>query len=314
MSRKFCQSALIGLAVGDALGVPVEFKSRRYLAENPVKDMIGYGTYNLPPGTFSDDTSLSMCLAEVLVNEYNLEKIALNFLKWYDQGYWSARGNVFDIGVTTEKAIQKLKQGQPAQLSGNDEEYSNGNGSLMRTLPLLFFIHDKTIEERYHYTAEVSGITHRHIRSIIACFYYLEFARYILQGKDKQTIYNLLQKEIPSFLQQKQVPNTEISHYDRLLRQNITSFDVDQIRSSAYVVDTLEAVIWCFMQTDTYKEAVLQAVNLGDDTDTIASITGGIAGLYYGLESIPVQWIEQLARKDKIFAIAEQLSNKYNIP
>lgn len=313
MSRKFCQSALIGLAVGDALGVPVEFKSRRYLAENPVKDMIGYGTYNLPPGTFSDDTSLSI-LAEVLVNEYNLEKIALNFLKWYDQGYWSARGNVFDIGVTTEKAIQKLKQGQPAQLSGNDEEYSNGNGSLMRTLPLLFFIHDKTIEERYHYTAEVSGITHRHIRSIIACFYYLEFARYILQGKDKQTIYNLLQKEIPSFLQQKQVPNTEISHYDRLLRQNITSFDVDQIRSSAYVVDTLEAVIWCFMQTDTYKEAVLQAVNLGDDTDTIASITGGIAGLYYGLESIPVQWIEQLARKDKIFAIAEQLSNKYNIP
>jgi ADP-ribosylglycohydrolase len=313
MQKKYCESALIGLAVGDAIGVPAEFKSRRYLIEHPIKDMVGYGTYNLPPGTFSDDTSLSMCLAEVLADEYNIEKLAQYLLKWYEEAFWSARGEVFDVGITTEKVMLKLKQGEPAILAGNDDEYSNGNGSLMRILPLLFFIHDKPVQERFKYTSEVSHVTHRHIRSVIGCFYYLEFARYILRGKTKTEAYNLLQQEIPVFLQQNNVADTEIAHYNRLLKENIALLPDEKIRSSGYVVDTLEASIWAFMTTENYKDAVLKAVSLGDDTDTIASITGGLAGLYYGMESIPAHWIAELARKDEILIIAQLLSKKYAI-
>jgi len=313
MQKKYCQSALLGLAVGDAIGVPAEFKSRRYMIEHPIKDMVGYGTYNLPPGTFSDDTSLSMCLAEVLADEYNVEKLAQYLLKWYEQAFWSARGEVFDVGVTTEKVMLKLKQGEPAILAGNDDEYSNGNGSLMRILPLLFFIHNKPVEERWKYTSEISSVTHRHIRSIIACFYYLEFARYIMQGKNKTETYSALQQEIPAFLHQNNVPDVEIAHYDRLLKEDITLLHEEKIRSSGYVVDTLEASMWCFMTTDTYSDAVLKAVSLGDDTDTIASITGGLAGLYYGVDSIPAHWVAQLARKDEIIVLAQALSKKYDI-
>lgn len=313
MQKKYCESALIGLAVGDAIGVPAEFKSRRYLIEHPIKDMVGYGTYNLPPGTFSDDTSLAMCLAEMLADEYNIEKLAQYFLKWYEEAFWSARGEVFDVGNTTEKVILKLKQGEPAILAGNDDEYSNGNGSLMRILPLLFFIHNKPANERFKYTAEVSHVTHRHIRSVIACFYYLEFARYIMQGKNKNEIYTLLQQEIPAFLHQNNVPDTEITHYERLLKEDITLLHEEKIRSSGYVVDTLEASIWSFMTTENYKDAVLKAVALGDDTDTIGSVTGGLAGLYYGIESIPAHWIAQLARKDEILIVAQALSKKYAI-
>lgn len=313
MQKKYCESALIGLAIGDAVGVPAEFKSRRYLIEHPIKDMVGYGTYNLPPGTFSDDTSLSMCLAEVLIDEYNIEKLAKYFLKWYDEAFWSARGEVFDVGNTTEKVILKLKQGQPAILAGNDDEYSNGNGSLMRILPLLFFIHNKPIEERFKYISEVSSVTHRHIRSIIACFYYLEFARYIMQGKNKVEIYTLLQQEIPAFLQQNNVSDAEIAHFERLLKEDISMLHEEKIRSSGYVVDTLEASVWCFMTTENYADAVLKAVSLGDDTDTNASITGGLAGLYYGIENIPAHWIAQLARKDEILIVAQMLCKKYAI-
>lgn len=313
MQKRYCESALLGLAVGDAIGVPGEFKSRRYFVENPITDMVGYGTYNLPPGTFSDDTSLSMCLAEILTNEYNIERLAQYFLKWYQENFWTARGEVFDVGTTIEKAIFKLQQGEPAILAGKDDEYSNGNGSLMRILPLLFFIHNKPIEERFKYTTEVSHITHRHIRSVIACFYYLEFARYIMQGKNKTEIYTLLQQEIPAFLQQNNVPDTEIAHYNRLLKEDIALLHEEKIRSSGYVVDTLEASIWAFRTTENYKDAVLKAVNLGDDTDTIGSVTGGLAGLYYGIESIPAHWIAQLARKDEILLVAQALSKKYGI-
>lgn len=313
MQKKYCERALLGLAIGDAVGVPAEFKSRRYLIEHPIKDMVGYGTYNLPPGTFSDDTSLAMCLAEMLADEYNIEKLAQYLLKWYEEGFWTARGEVFDVGNATEKVILKLKQGVPALLAGNDDEYSNGNGSLMRILPLLFFIHNKPIEERFKYTAEVSGLTHRHIRSIIACFYYLEFARYIMQGKEKTAIYTALQQEIPAFAQKNALPEEEIAHYERILKQDIVLLHEEKIRSSGYVVDTLEAAIWSFMTTNTYVDAVLKAVSLGDDTDTIASITGGLAGLYYGIESIPEHWINQLARKGEIIVLANTLSKKYGI-
>lgn len=303
------KSALFGIAVGDALGVPVEFKSRQEIAQNPVTDMIGYGTYNLPPGTWSDDSSLTFCLADALTQDFDLNTIGQNFVKWYNHNLWTARGRVFDIGIATLQAIFKLADGEQPDLAGGFDETDNGNGSLMRILPLLFYIKDKPIDERYFITKQVSSITHGHIRSVIACFYYLEFAGQILSGKNKFEIYADLQTEIPGFLKMQSVDSAEISRFDRLLKNNIHELHEDDIQSSGYVLHTLEASIWCLLTTGNYQDAVLKAVNLGKDTDTTGAVAGGLAGLLYGFDNIPASWISQLARKDDIGDLAKSLAD-----
>lgn len=305
------KSALLGVSVGDALGVPVEFISRAVIRKNPVTDMIGYGTYNLPPGTFSDDSSLAFCLAEALTGNFDLRTIGQNFVKWRDHNYWTARGNVFDIGMGTNEAIIRLAKGIRPDLAGGADAASNGNGSLMRILPLVFYMTDKPIDERYEIARQVSSLTHRHIRSVIACFYYLEFARQLLEKKHPLEIYINLQSLITDFITS--IPNTgfELGLFDRLLKQNIFELNEDSIYSDGYVLHTLEASIWCLLTTNNYKDAVLKAVNLGQDTDTTGAVTGGLAGLYYGMDTIPASWLTQLARIDDIVDLAERLGEKY---
>ncbi|MCS6795206.1 MAG: ADP-ribosylglycohydrolase family protein [Raineya sp.] len=304
------RAALFGIAVGDALGVPVEFKSREMISNNPVTDMIGYGTYDMPPGTWSDDSSLTFCLAEALTQDFNLNTIGQNFVKWYYENYWTPHGYAFDVGITTSEAITRLQEGVKPELAGGIDETDNGNGSLMRILPLLFYIQNKPIHQRYEITKQVSSITHRHIRSVIACFYYLEFARQIIAGKDKFEIYKNLQTEVKNYLISLQIDPAEIARFDRLLKDEITSLSEDEIRSSGYVLHTLEASIWCLLTTNTYKEAVLKAVNLGGDTDTTGAVTGGLAGLLYGFDSIPKNWVEQIARYKDIDDLAKRLAEK----
>lgn len=306
------KSALFGVAIGDALGVPVEFKSREIIRQNPVTDMIGYGTYNLPPGTFSDDSSMTFCLAEALTHDFDLNRIAQNFVKWYHENFWTARGEVFDIGIATREAINRIAKGEKPEFAGSTDASSNGNGSLMRILPLLFYIKDLPIGERYEITKKVSSITHGHIRSVISCFYYLEFARATLLGKEKFEIYQNLQTEIPDFLNTLSINPNEISIFNRLFQENISEFKEAEIFSSGYVLHSLEASIWCLLTTENYKDATLKAVNLGEDTDTTAAITGGLAGLVYGFYSIPKIWVEQLARKEDIDDLAKRMSEKLN--
>lgn len=304
------KAVLFGVAVGDALGVPVEFQSREIISKNPVSDMIGYGTYNLPPGTWSDDSSLTFCLAEALTHDFSLNKIGQNFVKWYQENYWTPHGNVFDIGFATIQAITRLAQGEKPELAGGFDETENGNGSLMRILPLIFCILDKPIEERYNITKKVSSITHGHIRSVIACFYFLEFAKQIIEGKDKFEIYKNLQLEVSNHLQSLSINPNEIALFERLLKSDIHNLDESQIQSSGYVLHTLEASIWCLLTTNNYKEAVLKAVNLGIDTDTTGAVTGGLAGLLYGFDDIPKKWVQQIARKKDIENLASKLAEK----
>jgi ADP-ribosyl-[dinitrogen reductase] hydrolase len=304
------KSALFGVAVGDALGVPVEFKSRDTIRTKPVTDLIGYGTYNLPAGTWSDDSSLTFCLAEALTHDFDLHSIGQNFVKWNYENYWTPLGDVFDIGIATHQAISRLKKGCEPLLAGGIKGSDNGNGSLMRILPLLFYVFNKPLHERFELTKQVSSLTHGHIRSVISCFYYLEFARQIVEGKDKFEIYKNLQIEISNYLAHISVNPTEISVFDRLLRNDIENLEVDEIQSSGYVLHTLEASIWCLLTTNSYKEAVLQAVNLGEDTDTTGAVTGGLAGLYYGIDRIPTKWLNQLARYEDINNLTERLSKK----
>jgi ADP-ribosyl-[dinitrogen reductase] hydrolase len=304
------KSALFGVAVGDALGVPVEFNSRQSISKNPVTDMIGYGTYNLPAGTWSDDSSLTFCLSEALTQDFDLNVIGQNFVKWTNENYWTPHGHVFDIGIATRQAISRLAKGEKPELAGGFDETDNGNGSLMRILPLLFYLLDKPIKERYDITKKVSSITHGHIRSVIACFYYLEFANQILVGKDKFEAYKNLQTGISNHLTSLAINPTEIAMFDRLLKGDIAKLDEDEINSSGYVLHTLEASIWCLLTTDNYNEAVLKAVNLGSDTDTTGAVTGGLAGLLYGIENIPKKWLQQIAKYNDIENLAERLNEK----
>lgn len=310
-SRYFSKNILIGSAVADALGVPVEFKSRQDLQQNPITDMIGYGTYNMPPGTFSDDSSLMFCLAESLCNGYNVNDIAEKFQMWMHEGYWTADGEVFDVGITTRKAINRLRVVKHPSEAGSKEEGDNGNGSLMRILPLAVFTKDLSIEERFEIVKEVSSITHAHNRSILACVYYIEFALNTLDAENLEEAYLNTNFWLKLFLEENEIYKKELTYFDRILSRKLIDLKEDDINSTGYVIDSLEASIWCLLHTDSYKNCVLKAVNLGYDTDTTACIAGGIAGIFYGIETIPSHWIEQLARVDDILLLAKQLEEKY---
>uniref|UniRef100_UPI0039A56246 ADP-ribosylglycohydrolase family protein n=1 Tax=Ornithobacterium rhinotracheale TaxID=28251 RepID=UPI0039A56246 len=309
--RDFYKEVLLGVAVGDALGVPVEFTSRESLQNNPVTDMREYGTYQQPAGTWSDDSSLTFCLAEALTQEFDLYKITDNFVAWAYDSLWTPHGEVFDIGISTRKAIDKLSRGTEPTEAGGKEPDTNGNGSLMRILPLVFELKGKTNQEKFELVQKVSSLTHAHIRSVIACYYYLEFAQKLMDGKDKKSIYLELQKEVPTLLEQVGVSQEEIQVFDRLLKADISELPENEIDSGGYVMHSIEASIWCLLTTENYSEAVLKAVNLGRDTDTTGAITGGLAALTYGLDDIPIEWQKVLARYKDILSLSERLKNKY---
>jgi len=302
------KSALFGVAVGDALGVPAEFESRDAIRREPITGMTGYGTYDLPPGTWSDDSSLTFCLAEALTQGFDLETIGRNFVRWHREAFWTAQGEVFDVGNATRVAIDRMAQGSPAGMAGLSDEASNGNGSLMRILPLLFHMNSRPLAERFELTRQVSSITHGHVRSVIACFYYLEFARQILEGKEKFAIYRDLQWVVSEHLSALLIDPAEVVIFDRLLKYDIHRLPESEIRSSGYVIDTLEAAVWCLLTTDSYSEAVLRAVNLGQDTDTTAAVTGGLAGLLYGYDAVPASWLNRIMRRKDIEDLAERLA------
>ncbi len=312
-------SALLGISVADAVGVPYEFKSDYEMQQNPATDMRGYGTYNQPPGTWSDDSSLTFCLAESLLNGYDLEDTAKLFIRWRDEAYWTAHDELFDIGTTTNASISELKEILKSKqgnllygLKALATEQDNGNGALMRIMPLLFYIKGKNIREQFKLVWESAALTHKHIRSALACLLYLKLAEYLLSGEEKNKAYDLMRKYILDFFND----NDEISDYEqakftKIIQNDIRDLDYKDLKSGGYVMESAEASLWCFLKTDNYKESVLKAVNLGHDTDTTAAITGGLSGLYYGEKNIPLAWREQLARKDDIRRLGEKLEAKY---
>lgn len=300
-------SGLMGLCVGDALGVPVEFTSRAERVKSPVTTMQGYGTWNQPPGTWSDDSSLSFCLAECLCRGYSLDAIANSFWRWYKEAYWTPRGDVFDIGQTTHTAIMRLKQGVVPHQAGGKVENSNGNGSLMRILPMAYCHRNLTLGELLARVHDVSAITHAHARSQMACGIYISIAVALLEGADLQTAYLQALQDIQTIYSVREFL-LEKPHFGRIFSGEIAKVPVEEINSGGYVIDTLESSLWCLLNSSSYSEAVLKAVNLGGDTDTTAAVTGGLAGIYYGVENIPKQWMNQIARRQDIIYLAERFA------
>ncbi|MEH2243604.1 ADP-ribosylglycohydrolase family protein [Nostoc sp.] len=300
-------SGLMGLCVGDALGVPVEFTSRAERVKSPVTTMLGYGTWNQPSGTWSDDSSLSFCLAECLCRGYSLDAIANSFWRWYKEAYWTPRGDVFDIGQTTHTAIMRLKQGVIPHQAGGKVENSNGNGSLMRILPMAYCHRNLTLGELLARVHDVSAITHAHARSQMACGIYISIAVALLEGADLQTAYLQGLQDIQTIYSAREFL-LEKPHFSRVLNGEIAKLPVEEINSGGYVIDTLESSLWCLLNSSSYSEAVLKAVNLGGDADTTAAVTGGLAGIYYGVENIPQKWMNQIARRQDIIYLAERFA------
>ena len=311
-SNKF-MDALFGIAVGDALGVPVEFRERKGLTEKPVTDMIGYGTYNLPPGTWSDDSSLAFCLAESLVKGYDINDIAMSFERWLFENHWTPYGRVFDVGITTRAAIGRLKRGVPPVLAGGMDIDDNGNGSLMRILPLAFYLIDKSPEERWQCIKDVSSITHGHVRSVMACYIYIDYAINLIKRPEKREAYRKMQVHVNSFFGTMELNPAEVKVFRRILQEDISLREEQEISSSGYVLATLEASFWCLLRNNDYRATVLQAVNLGEDSDTTGAVAGGLAGLLYGYESIPASWIEKIAKKEDIRNLANSMKNGMKI-
>ncbi|MBW4682391.1 MAG: ADP-ribosylglycohydrolase family protein [Microcoleus vaginatus WJT46-NPBG5] len=305
-------SGLMGLCVGDALGVPVEFTSRAERVKMPITEMTGYGTYNQPPGTWSDDSSLTFCLADSLCTGFSLEAIAKSFCRWYNEAYWTPYGEAFDVGNTTRQAITNLQRGVPPLDAGLTSASSNGNGSLMRILPLSFYYQVLDFSELIERVHQVSRITHGHWRSQIACGIYTSIAIKLLQGLDPKPAYLQGIEKIKTIYTKPATVREINSHFQRVFSGNIDTLSIDEIQSSGYVIHTLEAALWSLLNTSSYAESVLKAVNLGEDTDTTAAVTGGLAGIYYGLENIPKEWVAQIARKDDIVALASRLEAAIN--
>ncbi len=299
------RGALFGLCTGDALGLPVQFVPRERLRAHPVRGMTGYGTCNKPPGTWSDDSSLTFCLAESLCEGLDLEDIGQRFVRWVEEGYWSADGRAFDVGRTTLRAVARLKRGVSPYDSGDAGDRSNGNGSLMRILPLALYLKALDVEVLLPWVHMVSAITHAHPVSQMACGIYTVLAIGLLQGCSPSEAYTST-PGICLDLYDREPYRSYLPRFSRVLNGKIDSLPEEKINSSGYVVDTLEAALWCLLRNGSYRDTVLDGVNLGGDTDTIAAVAGGLAGVHYGLDSIPGKWVRAVARHDEIRLLADR--------
>ena len=307
------EATLLGLAIGDALGVPVEFVSREILEKDPVIGYRGFGTHTQAAGTFSDDSSLSFCLVESLIEGYSLDNLAQKMVSWRYEHYWTANGYAFDCGNNISEALDKLKNNHSPKYSGNYTEKSNSNGSLMRILPLVFYLKDHPVEFRYMMVKEISSLTHAHDRSILACFYLVELAREIMISND---IGSAFARHIDSFKNNYTtlgLGNQEFQHFDRLCDYDFAKVISSEILSTGYVIHTLEASVWCLLNSLDYSDAILKAVNLGGDTDTVGCITGGLAGLFYGLEGQVSLLQNQLRRSDDVVDLADRFHQKLSV-
>ena len=302
---------LLGTAIGDALGLPVQFLEREVVAKNPITTMEGLDQFNVPAGTWSDNTSLSFCLAESLCNGYDLNDIINKFTKWMYEDYWTPANETFDINYINYFAIVNLRNNGSPHVAGIDNKRGNRDGSLMRIFPLVPYILNMEEEGRFRIIGEVSSLTHRHPRSILACISLCEFAIQYINLQSVEEAYQAMQQTILQLLKKEMFIEEDIP-FKRLVGLSYEEFkaiELKDIHSTEYVIDTLEASLWCIFNTTSYKDAVLKAVNLGDDANTVGAITGGLAGIIYGYDTIPPEWLEVLAKKDDIIELANKLDS-----
>ncbi len=300
------RGALLGLAVGDALGAALEFMPPGSF--EPIDDLVGGGPHGLEPGQWTDDTSMALCLAKSLIERggFDPEDQMNRYVRWYREGYLSSTGICFDIGSTVASALKRFEDnGEP--YAGSTDPFTAGNGSLMRVapVPLLFARDPETAIER---AADSSRTTHGATEAVDACRYFGSLIVGAVQDREKT---DLLAKDFN--------PGKDLWK-ERPLAPKIAEITdgsfkgrkPPEIKGSGYVVKSLEAALWAFDRSDNFKEGALMAVNLGDDADTTGAIYGQIAGAFYGVEAIPANWREQVAMRTMILDLADQLFESAN--
>jgi len=307
-----------GLALGDALGVPFEFMQREQVKKYDLSRMYEYGTHKQPMGTFSDDTSMVLATMDAMCgNLGSMNRVMDNFIDWLDRGKYTANGDVFDVGGTTLRAIERYRTGEALALCGEDDEYSNGNGSLMRMLPVVYYVwvHRglKVDADTVNIISMYSGLTHAHEVSKVCCVYYVYIALYILAEGAKLGLRRAIENGIKAvenyYNSAGYNPILGIRGIDSLME--IFKLDEEDIKSSGYVIDTLEASLWSLYHATGFKSAVAGAVSLGGDTDTVGAVTGSLAGVYYGFSNLPVDWMQELRNKELIYGICDKFYEKY---
>lgn len=308
MKEERVVGGILGVVTGDALGLPVQFLSRAQIKLQPVTIMQSGGAFDTPVGTWSDDSSLTLCLTESLVEAgYDVNDIADRFVRWYRDGYCTPFGRSFDIGHATTVAMKRLIKGVPPLEAGPVDEDSNGNGSLMRILPAVVYFAHLPNNELVKKVCQVSQITHGHPRSQLGCCLYALLVKDLLAGKSPDVAYQNMRVKAQELFTESKL-GQELKYYNRLIDGSLPQLFEDEIKSSGYVVYTLEAAIWCFLTTQSFEDAILKAVNLGIDTDTVGAIAGGLAGVYYGFSSIPENWLTQLVQYQKILDLSRKFA------
>jgi ADP-ribosyl-[dinitrogen reductase] hydrolase len=287
------RGCLLGLACGDAVGTTVEFKPRGTF--RPVTDMVGGGPFGLNPGEWTDDTSMALCLATSLLERNGFDPLDQmeRYSRWQIEGYLSSNGICFDIGNTVAQALERFRTtGEP--LSGPTDPRTAGNGSLMRLAPVpMYYAND--LDEVARFSGESSRTTHGAREAVDACRLFGAMLATALRGQSKEAIL---------------VGSFGLDLTPSILAIAAGSYRIrtrDEIQGSGYVVRSLEAALWCFCQTDSFRDAILLAANLGDDADTTAAVCGQLTGAHYGLQGIPADWLEKLAMREDITQIADQL-------
>lgn len=286
------RGALLGLAVGDAVGTTVEFRARGSFP--PVTDMTGGGPFRLEPGQWTDDTAMALALADSLLARGCLDEADLvdRFCQWHEQGAYSCTGSCFDIGITTRQALDRYRQtGNP--LAGSTDPRTAGNGSLMRLAPVAIrYWNDR---ERRRDAAARQGITtHGAKEAVDACTCYADMLAAAIAGDARSTLPGAMPEGLSPAIR-------------AIVEGSWRGRARDAICSSGYVAHTLEAALWCVGRTGDFRGAVLAAANLGDDADTTAAVTGQLAGALYGETGIPAHWLDRLAWRDRISVMAEEL-------
>jgi ADP-ribosylglycohydrolase len=247
---------------------------------------------------------MALCnLHSILEKGIDNEDLMTKFLAWYRKGYMTPYGYMFDIGGTTRTAINKFQTGVSPVFCGGSDEHSNGNGSLMRILPLSLYIHRLNPESIVGESFANSGLTHGHQRSLLCCAYFSLLVKSLQSGADLNSAMDYASNELKPYMMDEQA-------LDRILSGEIVKLPEEDISGSGYVVHCLETSLWCVANSSSYSEAVFKAINLGNDTDTTAAVTGAIAGSIYGVGALPNEWLKKLARYDELKTWINQFTDK----
>jgi len=292
------RGALLGLAVGDALGAAVEFR-----APGSFEEVAGYrggGPHGLGPGEWTDDTSMALALADSIVHAgWDLDDQARRYVAWRRDGKYSVNDCCFDIGITVGSALSRFQQTGDARNAASRDERSSGNGSIMRLAPVpirFIGLFPKRIEDLLRYAAESSLPTHASPQCLSACRYMTLLICGLIDGEARGDVLS------PDWWALRELRRIEPLHpaVDEIASGSFRRKRPPDIRGSGYVVHCLEAALWAFHDAHTFRQAVLRAVNLGDDADTTGAVCGQFAGAYWGLSGIPTAWRRDLARRDMI--------------